>query len=143
MDEIEESTREFAARMAELEDKRARAEEMLSKVLGKGRGWNGHIAVIVNAEGRVVDLRLNPQAKELRTEDLAGEILAAINAAYQDAERKVEEAMAELAADPGVRRAAEVVDALRGQPKPPVPVVLYEEEEEEYEMPKTWLRPAY
>ena len=138
--------RDLEAELAELQAKQARAQEKLAQVRGKGTAHNGHIVFEVDAGGKFLDLKLNPQAGELRIEDLESELKAAARAAVAEAARKAQEAMAELTADPRIAKAMEEVKAFSGMsadvrpaPKTPAPKAP-QPGDPDYEPPSSWLR---
>ena len=140
--------RDLEVEIDALRAKQLRAQEKLAQVRGKGTAHNGHIVFEVDAGGKFLDLKFNPQARELRLEDLESEIKAAARAALTDAGRKAQEAMSELTADPRVAKAMKDVRAFSGisataqsAPKTSGPAVP-QPGEDDWEQPQSWLERA-
>ncbi|MEU1878595.1 YbaB/EbfC family nucleoid-associated protein [Streptosporangium sp. NPDC020072] len=51
---------------------------------GSGRAADGQVSVLVGPDGRLAALNLNPRVMRMASEDLAREILTAVNAALDD-----------------------------------------------------------
>ncbi|MER7213581.1 YbaB/EbfC family nucleoid-associated protein [Streptosporangium sp. NPDC000239] len=51
---------------------------------GSGRAADGQVGVLVGPDGRLAALNLNPRVMRMASEDLAREILTAVNAALDD-----------------------------------------------------------
>ncbi|EFV14980.1 YbaB/EbfC family nucleoid-associated protein [Segniliparus rugosus] len=139
--------RDLEAEIAELRAKQARAQAKLAEVRGKGTAHNGHIVFEVDAGGKFLDLKLNPQAGELRIEDLESSIKAAARAAVADAAKKAQEAMAELTGDPRIAKAVESIKGFTGEAaKAPAPKASVpkgpQPGDEDYEQPQSWLERA-
>ncbi|MGL6234242.1 MAG: YbaB/EbfC family nucleoid-associated protein [Segniliparus sp.] len=142
----------FEAELAELKAKQARAQENLAKVRGKGTAHNGHIVFEVDVSGKFLDLKLNPQAGDLRLEDLESSIKSAARAALADAAKQAQEAVAELVADPVVGAKMREIQAAAGSvlagAQAPAPTVKApapngpQPGDEDYEQPASWLERA-
>ncbi|MER7132156.1 YbaB/EbfC family nucleoid-associated protein [Streptosporangium saharense] len=51
---------------------------------GSGQAADGQVSVLVGPDGRLAELNLNPRVMRMASEDLAREILTAVNAALDD-----------------------------------------------------------
>lgn len=51
---------------------------------GNGQAADGQVSVLVGPDGRLAELNLNPRVMRMASEDLAREILTAVNAALDD-----------------------------------------------------------
>ncbi|NRQ34638.1 YbaB/EbfC family nucleoid-associated protein [Nonomuraea sp. NN258] len=95
-EELERYTRaaeESLRRMAEL-------QERLDAVRGTGTAAGGQITVGADNAGRIVSIDLNPRIMRMASEDLADELLRAVNAAQDDCARQARDLLAEIGADP-------------------------------------------
>lgn len=67
--------------LSDLESLRDSAEDVL---LGSGQAANGQVSALAGPDGRLRELNLNPRVMRMASEDLAREILTAVNAALDD-----------------------------------------------------------
>ncbi|MGV9772961.1 YbaB/EbfC family nucleoid-associated protein [Streptosporangium sp. NPDC003464] len=67
--------------LSELENLQDLAEQPLR---GSGQAADGQVSAVVGPDGRLCELNLNPRVMRMASEDLAGEILTAVNAALDD-----------------------------------------------------------
>ncbi|MBB4916382.1 YbaB/EbfC family nucleoid-associated protein [Streptosporangium saharense] len=67
--------------LSALEDPGDPAPETLR---GSGQAADGQVSVLVGPDGRLAELNLNPRVMRMASEDLAREILTAVNAALDD-----------------------------------------------------------
>jgi DNA-binding protein YbaB len=67
--------------LSELEDPRDPAEHVLQ---GSGQAANGQVSAVADPDGRLRELIINPRVMRMASEDLAREILTAVNAALDD-----------------------------------------------------------
>lgn len=77
---------------------------------------NGEVGVTVDSHGRVQDIRLNPQALELRPEQLAQLILEIIKSAERDAAKHAADLSRPITDDPRVTETLRAANELLGQP---------------------------
>lgn len=67
--------------LSELEDSRDPAEHTFQ---GSGQAANGQVSAVAGPDGRLRELIINPRVMRMASEDLAREILTAVNAALDD-----------------------------------------------------------
>jgi DNA-binding protein YbaB len=82
---------------------------------------NGEVGVTVDSHGRVQDIRLNPQALELRPERLAQLILETIKSAERDAAEHAADLSRPITDDPRITETLRAANELLGQPVLPGP----------------------
>lgn len=83
------------------------AEETLG---GSGQAAGGHVSVLVGPDGRLRELNLNPRVMRMASEDLAREVLMAVNAAIDDLRAGIPGL--EPAVIPDLRKLAESLDGV-------------------------------
>ncbi|MFI7639222.1 YbaB/EbfC family nucleoid-associated protein [Nonomuraea sp. NPDC049400] len=87
---------ELAKVNRELDDVQAK----LAEVDGRGEGAKGLVTVRVGADGRLLDLRLDPRALRLGSHALAAAIMEAANSAADQTAGRMREIMAPFADAP-------------------------------------------
>jgi DNA-binding protein YbaB len=85
--ELDREIAKLGEQMQQLQDLPAR----LAAVKGSAEAANGFIKVTVDATGRVDSLEINPRAMRNDSQTLSEEIMAAIQAAYDDMQAQMHE----------------------------------------------------
>ncbi|TDD48227.1 YbaB/EbfC family DNA-binding protein [Nonomuraea terrae] len=89
-DDLERVGREAEQTLARLAD----VQERLAAIRGSGTAADGHVVVSADSSGRIDKIQLNPRAMRLASQDLADELLRAVNAAQDDCARQARELLA-------------------------------------------------
>ncbi|TQL96296.1 DNA-binding protein YbaB [Actinoallomurus bryophytorum] len=92
---MERSVEQAAGMMRPLQE----AMDRFAEITGEGEGADGLIHAAVEASGRVKAVTFNPRIKRLDEKALAGEIVAAVQAAQKDAANKRQEMLTEAIGD--------------------------------------------
>ena|ERR1700726_1293094 len=100
---MEFSTPEELEKIAQLNELRmAKMQEvaaLLPSLVGEGEAANGAVVVTVGGGSALRELRLNPRVMRMASEELAEHIVTAAQAASEDLQRKIEEAMSGIMDD--------------------------------------------
>ncbi|MGP3960169.1 YbaB/EbfC family nucleoid-associated protein [Nonomuraea sp. 3N208] len=80
-------------------------QERLGAVRGSGTAAGGQIVVEVDSSLRIDSIRLNPRVMRMASQDLADELLRAVNAAQDDCAQQTNDLIAETGVKPAVDEA--------------------------------------
>jgi DNA-binding protein YbaB len=80
--------------------------ERLDAVRGTGTAADGQIVVGADSSGRIDSIDLNPRVMRMPSQDLAEELLRAVNAAQDDCARQAQDLIAQTGVDTSVDEAA-------------------------------------
>jgi DNA-binding protein YbaB len=84
----------------------AGVQERLGAVRGTGTAAGGHIVVGADSSGRIDSIDLNPRVMRMPSQELAEELLRAVNAAQDDCVRQTRDLIAGTGVDTSVDEAA-------------------------------------
>jgi DNA-binding protein YbaB len=101
-DDLERVAREAEQAMRRLAD----LQERLGAIRGTGTAAGGQIVVGADSSGRIDSIELNPRVMRMASQDLAEELLRAVNAAQDDCVRQTRDLVSDTGVDPSVDEAA-------------------------------------
>jgi DNA-binding protein YbaB len=101
-EDLERVAREAEHALSRLAD----VQERLGEVRGTGTASGGRIVVGADASGRIDSIKLDPRVMRMASQELAGELLRAVNAAQDDCARQAGHLIAEAGVDTTVDEAA-------------------------------------
>ncbi|RVX44079.1 DNA-binding protein YbaB [Nonomuraea polychroma] len=101
-DDLERVAKEAEQAMRRLAD----LQGQLDAVRGIGTAAGGQIVVGADSSGRIDSIELNPRVMRMPSQDLADELLRAVNAAQDDCLRQTRDLVAQTGVDTSVDEAA-------------------------------------
>jgi DNA-binding protein YbaB len=100
-EDMERIAREAEQAMRSLAD----LQERLAAVRGSGTAAGGQIVVEADSSGRIDSIKLNPRVMRMASQDLADELLRAVNAAQDDCAQQTHDLIAGTGVKPSMDEA--------------------------------------
>ncbi|MGL6234547.1 MAG: YbaB/EbfC family nucleoid-associated protein [Segniliparus sp.] len=112
MTDPDEQDRQQLEHLSELRRKATALQTAIAALDVRASSAKGEVGVNVDAQGRVTDIRLSPQALQLGETSLANLLLQTIQEARDTASRRAQEIAKPFTSDPGIAAALDAVREL-------------------------------